>query len=146
MYLFKWYRNSVTPSLPEITNRILHTVALTFWLHCTNVIYNVLVLTTWLSSGRSALVVNFYTLFAYSFFQQHFRAWSQPCSCLHAYPYKAAQMYFGRISPKPVLGMTEIPQIVQTVIRMAICADLSAFFPLLQVSLSRSLKLSQFQP
>ena len=36
-------------------------------------------------------------------------------------------MYFGRFSPKPVLGTIEFPQIVQTMIGQVIRADLSAF-------------------
>ena len=62
-------------------------------------------------------------------------------SAIHVYPHtcacpdKAAQMYFGRVSPKPVLGMVEFPQTVQAVIRQVICAD----FPLLRVSLKRGL-------
>ena len=36
-------------------------------------------------------------------------------------------MYFGRVSPKPLLGMIESPQFVQTMIGQVICADLSAF-------------------
>ena len=43
-----------------------------------------------------------------------------------AWPDNAVQMYFGRILPKPVLGMTEFLQIVKTIIRQVICADLSA--------------------
>ena len=56
------------------------------------------------------LVVNFYTLCAYIFFQQDsaIHVYAHTYACL----YKAAQMYFGRVSPKPVLGMIEIPQIV----------------------------------
>ena len=53
------------------------------------------------------------------------------CAC----PDKAAQMYFGRISLKPVLGMIEFPQFVQTMIGQVICADLSAFSRFVRVSL-----------
>ena len=55
-------------------------------------------------------------------------------SAIHVYahtficPDKAAQMYFGRISLEHVLvlGMINFPQIVQTMIRQVIWADLSA--------------------
>ena len=57
----------------------------------------------WLSSGRSALVVK---LFAYTFFRNIFahqdsavNVYVHTCAC----PNKAAQMYFGRVSLKPVL-------------------------------------------
>ena len=46
------------------------------------------------------------------------------CAC----PDTAVQMYFGRASPKPVLGMIEFPQIVQTRNIQVICADLSASY------------------
>ena len=39
---------------------------------------------------------------------------------------KAALMYFGRISLEYVLGMIDFPQIVQTMNRQVICAELSA--------------------
>ena len=45
------------------------------------------------------------------------------CACLG----KAAQMYFGHVTPKSVLGMIEFPQIVQSMIGQVMCADLSAF-------------------
>ena len=53
-------------------------------------------------------------------------------SAIHVYahtacPDEAAQTYFGRVSPKPVLGMIEFPQFVQNTIGQVICADLSAF-------------------
>ena len=35
---------------------------------------------------------------------------------IYAFPDKAAHMYFSRFSPKPVLGMIEFLQIVQTMI------------------------------
>ena len=44
------------------------------------------------------------------------------CAC----PEKAAQMYFGRISLEHVLEMIDFLQIVQTMIRQVICAELSA--------------------
>ena len=53
-------------------------------------------------------------------------------SAIHVYAHtciyldKAAQMYFGRISLEYVLGMINLPQIVQTMIIQVICADLSA--------------------
>ena len=53
-------------------------------------------------------------------------------SAIHVYPHtcacpdKAAQMYFGRVSPKPVLGMIKFLQFVKTMIGKVICADLSA--------------------
>ena len=56
-------------------------------------------------------------------------------SAIHVYAHtcacsdKAAQMYFSHVSPKPVLGMIEFPQIVQTMIGQVIYADLSAFPP-----------------
>ena len=71
-------------------------------------------------------------------FPQHFCAihvYAHTCAC----PYKAAQMYFGRVSPKPVLGMIEFPQFVQTMIEQVICTDLSAFSRFLRVSLRRNL-------
>ena len=51
------------------------------------------------------------------------QVYAHTCVC----PDKAAQMYCGRVSPKPVLGMTEFPQIVQTMIGEVICVDMSAF-------------------
>ena len=71
--------------------------------------------------------------FAYTFFfLQHIRAsrdsaihvYGHTCAC----PNKAAQMYFGRVSPKTVLGVIEFPQFVQTMIGQVVCADLSVFF------------------
>ena len=47
---------------------------------------------------------------------------SSACAC----PEKAALMYFGRISLEYVLGMIDFPQIVQTMNRQVICAELSA--------------------
>ena len=95
-----------------------------------------LIQTTWLSSGQSAHVVNFYTLFACSLFFRRFgyapfrllikfsavHVYARTCAC----PEKAALMYFGRISLEHVLGMIDFPQIVQTMIRQVICAELSA--------------------
>ena len=78
------------------------------------------------------LVVLVYTLFAYTFIFRNIFA--RQCACSD----KAAQMYFGRVSPKPVLETIEYPQIVQTMIRQVICADLSAF-ALLRVSPRRNL-------
>ena len=45
------------------------------------------------------------------------------CAC----PDKAAHMYFGHVAPKPVLGMTEFPQIVHTMIGQVICKDFLHF-------------------
>ena len=53
---------------------------------------------------------------------QHFRVYARTCAC----PEKAALMYFGRISLEYVLGMIDFPQIVQTMNRQVICAELSA--------------------
>ena len=69
-------------------------------------------------------------LFSHIHFSATFRASGRRYSCVRAYitcPDKAAQMYFGRVWPKPVLEMIEFPQIVQTMMGQVICADLSAF-------------------
>ena len=76
-------------------------------------------------------VVNFYTLFAYSFFRRGFPTAHQVqcCPCIRAYMYmprKAAQMYFDRIPLEHVLEMINFQHIVQTMIIQVICADLSA--------------------
>ena len=48
--------------------------------------------------------------------------YARTCAC----PEKAALMYFGHISLEYVLGMIDFPQIVQTMNRQVICAELSA--------------------
>ena len=82
------------------------------------------------SSGRSALVVKILYAFRIYIFSGTFlrikssaiNIYVHTCAC----PDKAGQMYVGRVSPQPDLGMIELPQIVQTVNRQVICADLSA--------------------
>ena len=95
-----------------------------------------LIYTTWLSSRRPAHVVNFYTLLACSLFRRQFgyapfrllikfstiHVYARTCAC----PEKAALMYFSLISLEHVLGMIDFPQIVQTMNRQVICAELSA--------------------
>ena len=102
----------------------------------------------WLSSGRSAHVVNFYTLFTYSLFRRRFgyapfrllikfsaiHVYARTCAC----PEKAARMYFGRISLEHVLGMIDFPQIVQTMIRQVICAELSDLSVSTYIAITRS--------
>ena len=62
-----------------------------------------------------------------------FHVYAHICAC----PDKAVQMYFSRVMPKPVEGIIEFLQIVQTVIRQVICAV--CIFWLLRVSLRRGL-------
>ena len=87
----------------------------------------------------SAHVVNFYMLFACSLLRRRFGyapfRLLIKFSTIHVYARtwacseKAVLMYFGRISLEHVLGMIDFPQIVQTMNRQVICAELSASSP-----------------
>ena len=73
------------------------------------------------------------------FFLQHFRASRQRYSCIPAYmcmPRSGCADEFRPVSPEPVLGMIELPQFMQTMIRQVICANLSAFSRLMTTAIS----------
>ena len=72
-----------------------------------------------LTSIRFSHIHFFGSIFAYQDSAIH--VYGHTC----AFPDKTAQMYFGRVSPKAVLGMIEFLQIVETVVGQLVCADLS---------------------
>ena len=113
-----------------------------FWLDCADVFrsqdllcsdINHVVIKRTICACRFGL----YAFRIYIFFPQHFRTSRHGYSC--ACPDKAAQIYFSRVSPKPVFGMIEFPANCTNYDQTSNMSRLVCIFPLWRVSPRRNL-------